>query len=68
MVNYKTILELDKMIRDFYVPPSLLVPGFDGAPLPTPSERPPAHVTFERHMTYVMKEMCRFAFYITPLK
>jgi hypothetical protein len=27
--NYEAILELDKRVRDFYVPPSLRVPGLD---------------------------------------
>jgi hypothetical protein len=59
MPSYKSIIAFDKKIRDFYVPPSLLVPGFGGAP--NPDEQPTTDLTFERHMTYVLKEMSQYS-------
>ncbi|KZT09905.1 uncharacterized protein LAESUDRAFT_722057 [Laetiporus sulphureus 93-53] len=31
--SYRTVIELDKKVREFYLPPSLRVPGFGGAKL-----------------------------------
>lgn len=59
-LNYKTILALDKKIREFYVPPSLLVPGLGGAPVAANAdEQPSTDLTFQRHMTFVFKEMSK---------
>ncbi|PCH44393.1 hypothetical protein WOLCODRAFT_138977 [Wolfiporia cocos MD-104 SS10] len=42
ITSYKAILDLDRKVRDFYLPPSLRVPGFGGAKVE------PESVTYEK--------------------
>jgi hypothetical protein len=60
--SYKTILELDKKIREFYVPPSLRVPGFEKIPADA-SERPPSFkVCAERYDVFSAKLFSKVSF------
>ncbi|KAI0080188.1 hypothetical protein K474DRAFT_1590474 [Panus rudis PR-1116 ss-1] len=58
--NYRTIQELDKKVRNFYVPPSLQVPGFSGAKLDINSASQPVELTMQRYIAYAIKEMTIF--------
>lgn len=56
--RYHTISELDKRVRDFYVPPSLRVPGFSGASFDDPHVPPPIELTMQRYVGFAIKEIC----------
>ncbi|KAI0763750.1 hypothetical protein BD413DRAFT_483629 [Trametes elegans] len=59
--RYSVIGELDKKVRDFYVPPSLRVPGFGGAPLEGPAGAPPpVELTMQRYIGFAIKEITLF--------
>ncbi|OSD03011.1 hypothetical protein PYCCODRAFT_1444750 [Trametes coccinea BRFM310] len=58
--RYSVISELDKKIRDFYIPPSLRVPGFGGAPMEGPHVQPPIELTMQRYIAFAIKEMTLF--------
>ena len=55
--RYSVISELDKRVRDFYIPPSLRVPGFGGAPMEGPHVQPPIELTMQRYIAFAIKEM-----------
>lgn len=55
--SYKTIQELDKKIRNHYVPPSLRVPGFGGARLEAELVQPPVELTMQRYIAYAIREI-----------
>ncbi|PSR73782.1 hypothetical protein PHLCEN_2v10352 [Hermanssonia centrifuga] len=57
--NYKTIQELDKKVRSFYVPPSLRVPGFGGAKT-MEVVPPPIELVMQRHTVFAIREMTIF--------
>ena len=56
--SYKTIQELDKKVRNFYVPPSLRVPGFGGVKPDINSVQPSVELTMQRHVAFAIKEIC----------
>ena len=59
--SYATIMELDKRVRSYYVPPSLQVPGFGGASLYTMGvELPPMKLTMQRHIILAIKEVSEY--------
>ncbi|CDO73241.1 hypothetical protein BN946_scf185008.g3 [Trametes cinnabarina] len=58
--RYSVISELDKKVRDFYVPPSLRVPGFSGAPIEGPHVQPPVELTMQRYIAFAIKEISLF--------
>ena len=58
--RYHAIGELDKKVRDFYVPPSLRVPGFGGASLDDPHVQPPIELTMQRYVAFAIKEICAY--------
>ena len=58
--RYHAITELDKKVRDFYVPPSLRVPGFGGASLENPHVQPPIELTMQRYIAFAIKEICGY--------
>jgi len=61
--NYKVIQELDKKVRNWYVPPSLQVPGFGGAKLvSTEVEQPTVQLTLQRYIAFAIKEMSKYFF------
>lgn len=55
--RYSVISELDKRVRDYYIPPSLRVPGFGGAPMESPHVQPPIELTMQRYIAFAIKEM-----------
>ena len=57
--SYKTIQELDKKVRNFYVPPSLRVPGFGGAKMMEPSP-PSVELTMQRHTVFAIREISKY--------
>ncbi|KAF9048224.1 hypothetical protein BDZ89DRAFT_978408 [Hymenopellis radicata] len=58
--SYKTLQELDKKVRSYYVPPSLQVPGFGGAKLGPEIDRPTTELTMQRYIAFAIKEMTLF--------
>ncbi|KAI0641862.1 fungal-specific transcription factor domain-containing protein [Trametes meyenii] len=58
--RYSVIVELDKKVRDFYVPPSLRVPGFGGSSMEAPHVQPPIELTMQRYIAFAIKEMTLF--------
>jgi hypothetical protein len=61
--NYKAIQELDKKVRNWYVPPSLQVPGFGGAKLvSTEVEQPTVQLTMQRYVAFAIKEISEYSF------
>ncbi|KAI0349656.1 hypothetical protein OH77DRAFT_1499462 [Trametes cingulata] len=58
--RYSVVMELDKKIRDFYIPPSLRVPGFGGASLEGPNVEPPIELTMQRYIAFAIKEITLF--------
>ncbi|KAG5645716.1 hypothetical protein DXG03_005411 [Asterophora parasitica] len=58
--NYKVIQELDKKVRHYYVPPSLLVPGFGGMKLGAEPEQPTIELTMQRYIAFAIKEISLF--------
>ena len=62
-INYKAIQELDKKVRNWYVPPSLQVPGFGGAKLvSTEVEQPGVQLTMQRYIAFAIKEISGYFF------
>lgn len=55
--SYKAITELDKKVRNFYVPPSLHIPGFGGSKIGTEVERPSVELTMQRYITFAIREI-----------
>ncbi|PPQ65877.1 hypothetical protein CVT24_011208 [Panaeolus cyanescens] len=61
--NYKLIQDLDRKVRQWYVPPNLQVPGFGGKSLGTSSgevERPSVQLTMQRYIAFAIKEITLF--------
>ncbi|TFK91717.1 hypothetical protein K466DRAFT_541117 [Polyporus arcularius HHB13444] len=58
--RYHAIGELDKKVRDFYVPPSLRVPGFGGASTDDPHVQPPIELTMQRYVAFAIREISLF--------
>ncbi|KAJ8522699.1 hypothetical protein ONZ45_g709 [Pleurotus djamor] len=58
--SYKTIQELDKSVKDFYIPPSLQVPGFVGVTGGADLEQPTVEVTMQRYIAFAIKEITLF--------
>lgn len=61
--SYKMIQELDKKVRNFYVPPSLRVPGFGGVKPDINSAQPSVELTMQRHVAFAIKEICTSSFF-----
>ncbi|KIM82925.1 hypothetical protein PILCRDRAFT_783847 [Piloderma croceum F 1598] len=55
--SYKTIQELARGVRDFYVPPSLRIPGFSGATVGVQTEQPTVQITMQRCIAFSIKEL-----------
>ncbi|KAL0566479.1 hypothetical protein V5O48_015534 [Marasmius crinis-equi] len=58
--SYKTIQEMDKKVRLYYVPPSLQVPGFGGVKYSREPEQPSTELTMQRYIAFAIKEMSLF--------
>lgn len=58
--SYNTIRVLDKKVRDFYMPPSLQLPGFGGSRYIVQStEKPSLQLTMQRHLAFAIKEISK---------
>lgn len=57
--NYKTVRELDRKVREYYVPPSLQVPGF-GTKAGSGLDQPSIELTMQRYVGFAIKEMSKF--------
>lgn len=64
MPSYRAIQDLDKKVRNFYVPPSLRVPGFGGAKMDTELTYP-IQLTMQRYIGFAIKEIseCCWAYF-----
>lgn len=49
-------MQLDKKVKEYYVPPSLQVPGFGGAKT-MELAAPPIELTMQRHVVFAIKEI-----------
>ncbi|KAI0716023.1 hypothetical protein C8T65DRAFT_642581 [Cerioporus squamosus] len=58
--RYHAIEDLDKKVRNFYVPPSLRVPGFGGASTDDPHVQPPIELTMQRYVAFAIREISLF--------
>ncbi|KAH9935867.1 uncharacterized protein BXZ73DRAFT_45273 [Epithele typhae] len=58
--RYHGVTELDKKVRDFYVPPSLRVPGFGGASHEGPHMQPSVQLTMQRCCAFCIREISVF--------
>jgi hypothetical protein len=58
--SYKTLQELDKKVRSYYVPPSLQVPGFGGAKVGPEIDQPTTELTMQRYTAFAIKEMSEY--------
>ncbi|KAJ7453953.1 fungal-specific transcription factor domain-containing protein [Mycena galericulata] len=58
--TYATVQELAKKVQAYYVPPSLLVPGFGGAKLAAELEQPTIELTMQRYCCLAIKEITLF--------
>lgn len=56
---YRTVQELDKKVRTYYVPPSLQVPGFGGAKPTVEPEQPTVELTMQRYCSFAIKEISK---------
>jgi hypothetical protein len=61
---YTTIQELDKKVRSWYVPPSLMVPGFGNSKIGVEVEQPTIELTMQRYTAFAIREMS--ACHISP--
>ncbi|TFK51695.1 hypothetical protein OE88DRAFT_1460474 [Heliocybe sulcata] len=59
-VSYPTLQKLDQAVRKFYIPPSLVVPGFGSLTDNTDRESPPLELTMQRHIALAIKEITIF--------
>ncbi|KAJ7880285.1 fungal-specific transcription factor domain-containing protein [Mycena olivaceomarginata] len=57
---YSTVQELDKKLRNHYVPPSLQVSGFGGSNMTSGSEQPPIELTMQRYCCFAIREIALF--------
>ncbi|TCD68404.1 hypothetical protein EIP91_010805 [Steccherinum ochraceum] len=58
--SYKSIQDLDKKVRNFYVPPSLRVPGFGGAKVDVSAPPPSVELTMQRYTAFSIREISIF--------
>ncbi|KIY52850.1 hypothetical protein FISHEDRAFT_34165, partial [Fistulina hepatica ATCC 64428] len=58
--SYKEVKELDRKIDNFYMPPSLQIPGFGGPRAGREEQPPPLELTMQRHIAFAIKEITRF--------
>lgn len=56
--TYKLIQDLDKKVRNWYIPPSLQVPGFGSSKVhSTEIEQPTVQLTMQRYIVFAIREM-----------
>ena len=63
--NYKAIQELDRKVRNWYMPPSLQVPGFGTVTklATTEVEQPSVQLTMQRYIAFAIKEISQSYFH-----
>ena len=59
--SYKAIQDLDKKVRNFYVPPSLRVPGFGGAKMEASGPPPSIELTMQRYTGFAIREISKYS-------
>ncbi|EPQ56422.1 hypothetical protein GLOTRDRAFT_128366 [Gloeophyllum trabeum ATCC 11539] len=59
-VSYPTLQKLDQAVRKFYVPPSLVVPGFGNTGDNADRDAPSLQLTMQRHIALAIKEISIF--------
>ncbi|KAI0953849.1 hypothetical protein AcV7_007263 [Taiwanofungus camphoratus] len=60
MPNYRTVQELHKKVHDWYMPPSLRVPGFGGNKMEMGQPPAPLELTMQRYIALSIKEISIF--------
>jgi len=58
--SYATIQDLDKKVRNWYVPPSLVVPGFGSSKIGAEVDQPSTELTMQRYIAFAIKEISEF--------
>ncbi|KAF8627682.1 hypothetical protein AX15_004301 [Amanita polypyramis BW_CC] len=58
--RYKIIQKLDKRVRNWYVPPILRTPSYEGVRNDKESDQPSLELTMQRFTTFAIKEMTLF--------
>lgn len=58
--SYSTIQELDIKVKNWYIPPSLQVPGFGNSKIGPELEQPPIELTMQRYIAFAIKEITLF--------
>ncbi|EGO23157.1 hypothetical protein SERLADRAFT_471933 [Serpula lacrymans var. lacrymans S7.9] len=58
--SYKTIQQLDRQVREFYLPPSLQVPGFGNSKIGKEVEQPSIQLTMQRYLAFAIREITLF--------
>ncbi|KAF9078127.1 fungal-specific transcription factor domain-containing protein [Rhodocollybia butyracea] len=59
--SYKTITEMDKKVRSYYIPPSLQIPGFGGSPITLELEpEPTIQLVMQRYIAFAIREITLF--------
>ncbi|EAU90340.1 hypothetical protein CC1G_09022 [Coprinopsis cinerea okayama7 len=58
--SYSVIQELDTKVRNWYVPPSLMVPGFGNSKISGEVEQPSIELTMQRYTAFAIREITLF--------
>lgn len=58
--SYSTIQELDTKVKNWYIPPSLQVPGFGNSKIGSELEQPAIELTMQRYIAFAIKEITLF--------
>lgn len=66
--SYSTIQELDSKVKNWYVPPSLQVPGFGNSKIGPEVEQPSIELTLQRYIAFAIKEISQFFTPSAPIR
>ena len=55
--TYKSIQEMDKRVREYYIPPSLQVPGFGRSKMRMEVDHPTLQLTMQRYIAFAIREI-----------
>ncbi|KAJ3753480.1 hypothetical protein EV360DRAFT_97010 [Lentinula raphanica] len=58
--SYKTIRDMDKKVRTYYVPPSFQISGFGKTPIRQEFDQPMIHLIFQRYIAFSIREITLF--------
>jgi hypothetical protein len=68
-LNYKHLQDLDKKVRNWYIPPSLQVPGFGSSKVHSgPADQPTVQLTMQRYIVFAIKEISPFPLFLVVLE